>query len=529
MTRADGWRLHVAHETRFDYNAPARASYNELRLTPRTERRQTALETKMVTVPPAPQYSYVDYWGTQVVAFNIDRGHEMLSITGSALIDTQRSEDPEDASWAEVTDASLTMADHLSHKLYTAPGAELAELAHSLRDDRPLHTARQILERTHESLRYVRGVTSVHTSAYEAFVDGAGVCQDFAHLALAMTKSVGLPSRYVSGYFHPEPEAVIGEEIVGESHAWVEVWTGSWWGYDPTNDCPVGERHVAIGRGRDYSDVPPVKGIYAGNAEHTMKVKVHITRTTERARPHAHLAARRPGRVGGGGGRDRRRRRQRGRARGTRARGGRGHRRVRRRAARRRRRGRRGVQGIRNIPGAGVEEVRVLAGAVQDREDAVLNAAAAILQAATPTAAMNALSGQLISLFDLTWLAVADLGTESFVEVHGEVPTIAWVAAFATGSQSGSDPSNDTTNSGVFVEAVPETELTVCGGRPAPIRRRERHAASPCWSSSRPASSTPWGGANTPTDRGGARRGHTAAASRLVSASCCGSGLSGRA
>jgi transglutaminase-like putative cysteine protease len=279
MTRADGWRLHVAHETRFDYNAPARASYNELRLTPRTERRQTALESKVVTVPPAPQYSYVDYWGTQVVAFNIDRGHEMLSITGSSLIDTQRAEAPEDASWREVSDASLTMADYLSHKLYTAPGTELAELAQGLRAERPLQTARQILERTHESLRYVRGVTNVHTSAYEAFVDGVGVCQDFAHLALALTKSVGLPSRYVSGYFHPESEAVIGEEIVGESHAWIEVWTGAWWAYDPTNDCPVGERHVAIGRGRDYSDVPPVKGIYAGNAEHAMKVKVHITRT----------------------------------------------------------------------------------------------------------------------------------------------------------------------------------------------------------------------------------------------------------
>ena len=135
-------------------------------------------------------------------------------------------------------------------------------------------------------------------------------------------------------------------------------------------------------------------------------------------------------------------------------------------------------RGIRNIPGAGVEEVRVLNGVTQDREDMVLNAAAAILQAATPTAAMNALSGQLISLFDLTWLAVADLGTESFVEVHGEVPTIAWVAAFATGSQSGSDPSNDTTNSGVFVEAVPETALTVCGGRARPIRRRERRGIS---------------------------------------------------
>jgi transglutaminase-like putative cysteine protease len=279
MSRADGWRLRVGHETRFDYDAPARASYNELRLTPRTERRQTALEAKISTVPAAPQYSYVDYWGTQVVAFNVDRGHEMLSIVSNALIDTQGAAAPEDASWDEVHDASLTMADHLSHKLFTAPGAELADLAADLRADRPLLTAQRIMERTHQSLSYVRGVTSVHTSANEAFTDGAGVCQDFAHLALAMAKSVGLPSRYVSGYFHPDPDAIIGEEIAGESHAWIEVWTGTWWGYDPTNDCPVGERHVAIGRGRDYSDVPPVKGIYAGNAEHTMKVGVRITRT----------------------------------------------------------------------------------------------------------------------------------------------------------------------------------------------------------------------------------------------------------
>ena len=132
-------------------------------------------------------------------------------------------------------------------------------------------------------------------------------------------------------------------------------------------------------------------------------------------------------------------------------------------------------KGIRNIPGAGVEEVRELADVAQDREDTVLNAAAAILQAATPTAAMNALSGQLMSLFDLTWLGIADLETQAFVEVHGEVPPIAWVTAFVQGSQSGADPSNDTTSSGVFVEAIPETELTICGGRPTPIRRRERH------------------------------------------------------
>jgi transglutaminase-like putative cysteine protease len=279
MSRVGGWRLRISHETRFEYDGSARASYNELRLTPRTEQRQTALETKVATIPAAPQYSYVDYWGTNVVAFNVDRAHEMLSIVGTGLVDTQHSDGPEDASWEDVADASLTMADYLSHNLYTAPNEELTELAAGLRATRPRHTAESIFERTHDSLSYVRGVTHVHTSANEAFTDGAGVCQDFAHLALALAKSAGLPARYVSGYFHPDADAIIGEEMVGESHAWVEVWTGKWWGYDPTNACEVGERHVAVGRGRDYSDVPPVKGIYAGSAEHTMRATVRITRT----------------------------------------------------------------------------------------------------------------------------------------------------------------------------------------------------------------------------------------------------------
>lgn len=279
MSRADSWRLRVSHETSFVYDGPARASYNELRLTPRTELRQTALESRVVTVPLAPQYSYVDYWGSHVVAFNVDRGHERLAIVGTSLVDTQPALDPHDASWAEVTDASTTMADHLSHHFYTAPGPELAEVAAGLRAGTPLQTARMIIEWTQGALRYLRGVTTVHTSANEAFADGAGVCQDFAHLALALAKTTGLPARYVSGYFHPEVDATVGEEVTGETHAWLEMWTGSWWGYDPTNDCPVGERHVAVGRGRDYGDVPPVKGIYAGNAEHSMRVAVRITRT----------------------------------------------------------------------------------------------------------------------------------------------------------------------------------------------------------------------------------------------------------
>jgi hypothetical protein len=133
------------------------------------------------------------------------------------------------------------------------------------------------------------------------------------------------------------------------------------------------------------------------------------------------------------------------------------------------------LRGVRNVPGAGVEEVTALAGHSPDREDTVLDAATVILQASTPPAAMAALTGRLMELFALSWLALADDGFTRFEEVHGEVPTVQWVAAFAVGARSGADPAHATTGSGVFVEPVAGTGLTVCGGREVAIRRRERH------------------------------------------------------
>lgn len=133
-------------------------------------------------------------------------------------------------------------------------------------------------------------------------------------------------------------------------------------------------------------------------------------------------------------------------------------------------------RGVRNVPGVGVEEVTELPGVGEapDREDTVLAAATAIIGAATPEAALRALTGHLRTLFGLAWLAVVDDGLTAFVEVHGDAPSPAWVAAFAEGARSGADPANDTTGSGVFVEPVPGTGLTVCGGRTVAIRRRER-------------------------------------------------------
>ncbi len=137
-------------------------------------------------------------------------------------------------------------------------------------------------------------------------------------------------------------------------------------------------------------------------------------------------------------------------------------------------------RGVRNVSGVGVEEVTAVAGAAPDREDTVLDAATGILHAATPAEVMTALTGRLVELFGLSWLAVADSGLTRFVEVRGEAPTVQWVAAFTEGSRSGADPANDTTGSGVFVEVVHGMGLTVCGGRggghPATGAPRDRHA-----------------------------------------------------
>ena len=128
-------------------------------------------------------------------------------------------------------------------------------------------------------MTYQPGSTEVHTLAAEAWADRRGVCQDYAHLVVGALRHVGLPARYVSGYLHPAKEPEIGVLTSGESHAWVEWWLGEWVAYDPTNAADVGERHIMIGAGRDYNDIPPIKGIVAGTrVTAQMSVSVDLVR-----------------------------------------------------------------------------------------------------------------------------------------------------------------------------------------------------------------------------------------------------------
>jgi hypothetical protein len=129
-----------------------------------------------------------------------------------------------------------------------------------------------------DRVTYMPGATGVRTNAQEAWDEGKGVCQDMAQLAVALMRAAGLPSRYVSGYLHPKATAEPGTTAVGQSHAWAEYWAGSWIPLDPTSGANVAERHVVVARGRDYTDVPPLKGIYHGPAHGDMTVTVEVTR-----------------------------------------------------------------------------------------------------------------------------------------------------------------------------------------------------------------------------------------------------------
>jgi transglutaminase-like putative cysteine protease len=140
----------------------------------------------------------------------------------------------------------------------------------------PHLAARMAVDAVRDRIDYSHGVTNVTTTAREAWAAEKGVCQDFTHATLSLLRTSGIPARYVSGYLHTE-EPAPGKTVVGESHAWVEYWDAEWRAVDPTNDRAVGAAHVVVARGRDYADVPPLKGIYAGGASEGLGVSVEIT------------------------------------------------------------------------------------------------------------------------------------------------------------------------------------------------------------------------------------------------------------
>jgi transglutaminase-like putative cysteine protease len=271
--------------TGFHYGGDVTASYNEARMLPVSADGQLVLYSNLEILPISSHHSYVDYWGSRVSSFEILTPHKDLTLTATSLVEVRdREHAPHEAlDWEslEVTTVKSTeFIEHTTQTRRTDPPADVIALARQIANaaESPCDAALQICEAIGKAVEYVQGVTAVHTTAKEAWEHRKGVCQDITHLALGALRSVGIPARYVSGYLHPKPDAAIGETVSGESHAWVEWYCGQWRGYDPTNLIDIGDRHVLVGRGRDYNDVPPLRGVYAGPYGSELFVKVEITR-----------------------------------------------------------------------------------------------------------------------------------------------------------------------------------------------------------------------------------------------------------
>ncbi|HWE54332.1 MAG TPA: transglutaminase family protein [Acidimicrobiales bacterium] len=281
------YRLRVEHVSRYRYARPVQSSYNEARLTPLTTPRQLVLDSRVTVRPAAALHGYVDYWGTVVHSFDLQQPHDEMVLTGSSVVETAtgvgldgRLRPEVQLGWTELATPEVAdeYAEYLAPTVMVPIDNRLVELGRSFTGPSPAAAADAAIGWVRDQLTYVSGTTGVHTSAVEAWEGGKGVCQDYAHLTLAVLRGAGVPARYCSGYVHPNGDAEVGETVHGESHAWIEYWAGSWVAVDPTAGKSIGDRHVLVARGRDYSDVAPVKGIFHGGTTSGLDVTVALTR-----------------------------------------------------------------------------------------------------------------------------------------------------------------------------------------------------------------------------------------------------------
>ena len=276
-------QLRVVHTTTYDYDGKAVASYNQARLTPITTPVQIVVHSRVEVSPKPWTFEYRDYFGTSVTAFEIVDPHDSMTVSATSTVQTNRPQAPppsltwDDLATREVSDR---WTEYLTLPDIVAPTADFAQRVRQVAADHELpgEAARDLCTLVHDELEFVPGATQVGGLAATAWQQRAGVCQDMVHLVIGGLRTVGIPARYVSGYFHPDPEPVVGLAVLGQAHAWVEWWDDGWHAFDPCNDQEPDDRYIAVGHGRDYLDVKPISGIFSGTGTSLLTVGVEITR-----------------------------------------------------------------------------------------------------------------------------------------------------------------------------------------------------------------------------------------------------------
>ncbi|HCO43065.1 MAG TPA: transglutaminase [Gammaproteobacteria bacterium] len=286
----------IVHTTRYRYEAPVAISHNEAHLLPRSFAGQTLTGGRLDIQPPCSDYrDRQDYFGNTASYFAILQPHQDVTITATCdvRLTAQRRQLwlGGDMDWQQArqrlaapNDAELldAMQFCLDSPLVRAEAALHEYAAGSFAPGRPLTDAvADLMTRIHADFAYDPAATDVTTPPLEVLRRRRGVCQDFAHLAIGCLRSLGLAARYVSGYLETVPPPGQAKLAGADaSHAWLQVYLPDvgWQDWDPTNNLQPSDRHVVTAWGRDYSDVPPLKGIiYGGGDNHTIDVQVDVT------------------------------------------------------------------------------------------------------------------------------------------------------------------------------------------------------------------------------------------------------------
>jgi transglutaminase-like putative cysteine protease len=268
--------LRIFHETKLTYTAPVTETVFEVRMAPPSDDDQTSLRYRLVTKPRAPVTSYRDGFGNRVDLFNVATPYQELVVQVTSYVRTHRrpaSSRLAGIPWPAPGPIAIEALEFLTPSPLVDRGAALDALVAEL--PRPSGTLADALLRimgvVGERLRYEKKATTARTPLSEALALGRGVCQDFAHLFIGVCRTLGLPARYVSGYVNHPGEVA--------THAWCQVWAGEsagWVDIDPTSGEFLGDDHVVTAVGRDYSDVPPNRGVWKGRAEESMAVTVKV-------------------------------------------------------------------------------------------------------------------------------------------------------------------------------------------------------------------------------------------------------------
>jgi transglutaminase-like putative cysteine protease len=270
-------RLHIEHETIFSYSQPVREAIGEARLRPRDDAGQRLLGFRLALDPHAPVDPVADRFGNTIHCYSVLPAHRRLIVTATSEVETS-------ANALSFASALTPLEQHsfASASPYVPFSDDLLAFARAVTPadaDDAEATARALSGAIYASCAYEPGSTDISTTADAVLAGRRGVCQDFAHLLIALCRSLGLPARYVSGYVYDSDKPA---GAILASHAWTEVFLDGrgWLGLDPTHNRATGALYTRVAIGRDYADAAPVRGLYQGDADEQLEVRVRI-RTAE--------------------------------------------------------------------------------------------------------------------------------------------------------------------------------------------------------------------------------------------------------